>query len=75
MCLELYKLVQGQQKLSSYRTSYFMLSVQYFVWAQPRRPQSYEVSYTSVHPAALSHILGPKVYTARQTLTVYTFII
>lgn len=75
MCLELYKLVQGQQKLSSYRTSYFMLSVQYFVWAQPRRPQSYEVSYTSVHPAALSHILGPKVYTAQQTLTVYTFII
>ncbi|KAM8757171.1 ubiquitin-like modifier-activating enzyme 1 isoform 2-T2 [Acanthopagrus schlegelii] len=44
MCLELYKLVQGHQKLSSYRTSYFMLSVQYFVWAQPRRPQSYELA-------------------------------
>ncbi|XP_036957523.1 ubiquitin-like modifier-activating enzyme 1 [Acanthopagrus latus] len=44
MCLELYKLVQGHQKLSSYRTSYFMLSVQYFVWAQPSRPQSYELA-------------------------------
>ncbi|XP_073325275.1 ubiquitin-like modifier-activating enzyme 1 [Pagrus major] len=44
MCLELYKLVQGHQKISSYRTSYFMLSVQYFVWAQPRRPQSFELA-------------------------------
>nr|XP_046239442.1 ubiquitin-like modifier-activating enzyme 1 isoform X2 [Scatophagus argus] len=44
MCLELYKLVQGHQRISSYRTSYFFLSVQHFVWSQPRRAQSFEVA-------------------------------
>ncbi|KAM9361812.1 ubiquitin-like modifier-activating enzyme 1 [Symphorus nematophorus] len=44
MCLELYKLVQGHQKLSSYRTSYFILGVQYFVWAMPRQPETFEVA-------------------------------
>lgn len=47
MCLELYKLVQGHQKISSYRTSYFILAVQYFVWCQPRQAQSYKVSNSS----------------------------
>uniref|UniRef100_A0AAX7SXG1 E1 ubiquitin-activating enzyme n=1 Tax=Astatotilapia calliptera TaxID=8154 RepID=A0AAX7SXG1_ASTCA len=35
MCLELYKLVQGHQKISSYRTAYINLAVQYFVMSQP----------------------------------------
>lgn len=48
MCLELYKLVQGHQKISSYRTSYFILAVQYFVWCQPRQAQSYKVSNSSL---------------------------
>ncbi|XP_076597924.1 ubiquitin-like modifier-activating enzyme 1 [Chaetodon auriga] len=44
MCLELYKLVQGHQKLSSYRTSFFILALQHFVWCQPRRAQPFEVA-------------------------------
>lgn len=44
MCLELYKLVQGHQKMSSYRTAYINLAVQYFVLSQPSRPQSFEVA-------------------------------
>eukprot|EP00064_Thunnus_orientalis_P000855 superscaffoldBa00000050_g856 len=44
MCLELYKLVQGHQKISSYRTAYINLAVQYFVLSQPSRPQSFEVA-------------------------------
>lgn len=44
MCLELYKLVQGHQKISSYRTAYINLAVQYFVMSQPSRPQSFEVA-------------------------------
>ncbi|TKS71314.1 Ubiquitin-like modifier-activating enzyme 1 [Collichthys lucidus] len=44
MCLELYKLVQGHKKISSYRTSYFILAVDHFVWSQPLQPQSFEVA-------------------------------
>lgn len=44
MCLELFKLVQGHKKISSYRTAYLNLAVQYFVLSQPSRPQSFEVS-------------------------------
>ncbi|KAG8007735.1 Ubiquitin-like modifier-activating enzyme 1 [Nibea albiflora] len=44
MCLELYKLVQGHKKISSYRTSYFILAIDHFVWTQPLRPQSFEVA-------------------------------
>ncbi|XP_037535723.1 ubiquitin-like modifier-activating enzyme 1 [Nematolebias whitei] len=43
MCLELFKLVQGHKKISSYRTAYLNLAVQYFVLSQPSRPQSFEV--------------------------------
>ncbi|XP_016388112.1 ubiquitin-like modifier-activating enzyme 1 [Sinocyclocheilus rhinocerous] len=35
MCLELYKLVQGHQKLTSYRNAYINLATQYFVLSQP----------------------------------------
>ncbi|KAL0191708.1 hypothetical protein M9458_014406, partial [Cirrhinus mrigala] len=35
MCLELYKLVQGHQKISSYRNGYINLATQYFVLSQP----------------------------------------
>lgn len=48
MCLELYKLVQGHQKISSYRTAYINLAVQYFVMSQPSRPQQFEVSNSSI---------------------------
>ncbi|XP_019214768.1 ubiquitin-like modifier-activating enzyme 1 [Oreochromis niloticus] len=44
MCLELYKLVQGHQKIGSYRTAYINLAVQYFVMSQPSRPQQFEVA-------------------------------
>ncbi|XP_023135555.3 ubiquitin-like modifier-activating enzyme 1 isoform X1 [Amphiprion ocellaris] len=50
MCLELLKLVQGHQKITSYRTAYFNLAVQYFVLSLPSRPQDFEVAgkkYTS----------------------------
>uniref|UniRef100_A0AAX7VBJ1 E1 ubiquitin-activating enzyme n=1 Tax=Astatotilapia calliptera TaxID=8154 RepID=A0AAX7VBJ1_ASTCA len=48
MCLELYKLVQGHQKISSYRTAYINLAVQYFVMSQPSRPQQFEVSNKNI---------------------------
>ncbi|XP_016367703.1 ubiquitin-like modifier-activating enzyme 1 [Sinocyclocheilus rhinocerous] len=35
MCLELYKLVQGHQKITSYRNTYIYLANQYFVPSQP----------------------------------------
>ncbi|KAF3689956.1 Ubiquitin-like modifier-activating enzyme 1 [Channa argus] len=44
MCLELYKLVQGHEKISSYRTAYINLAVQYFVMSQPCRPQQFTVA-------------------------------
>lgn len=44
MCLELFKLVQGHKKISSYRTAYLNLAVQYIVLSQPCRPPSFEVS-------------------------------
>uniref|UniRef100_A0A7N5ZW35 E1 ubiquitin-activating enzyme n=1 Tax=Anabas testudineus TaxID=64144 RepID=A0A7N5ZW35_ANATE len=44
MCLELYKLVQGHKKISSYRTAYVNLAVQYFVMSQPSRPLQFKVA-------------------------------
>ncbi|XP_068171349.1 ubiquitin-like modifier-activating enzyme 1 [Antennarius striatus] len=44
MCLELYKLVQGHQKIDSYRTSYFVLAVPYFVWTLPGRAKPFKVA-------------------------------
>ncbi|KAI3369989.1 hypothetical protein L3Q82_024797 [Scortum barcoo] len=48
MCLELYKLVQGHKNISVYRTTYFHLGVEYFVWSLPCRPPHYKVSNSSV---------------------------
>uniref|UniRef100_A0A3Q1EVW6 E1 ubiquitin-activating enzyme n=1 Tax=Acanthochromis polyacanthus TaxID=80966 RepID=A0A3Q1EVW6_9TELE len=53
MCLELLKLVQGHQKITSYRTAYINLAVQYFVLSQPSRPQDFEVSNSSIPPQPL----------------------
>lgn len=44
MCLELFKLVQGHQKITSYRTAYINMAVQYFVLSQPSRPLDFEVA-------------------------------
>lgn len=44
MCLELYKLVQGHQKISSYRTAYMYLAAPHFVFSQPTPPQQFEVA-------------------------------
>ncbi|XP_071350333.1 ubiquitin-like modifier-activating enzyme 1 [Trachinotus anak] len=44
MCVELYKLVLGHQNISSYRTAYINLAVQYFVLSQPCRPPHFEVA-------------------------------
>ncbi|CAG06970.1 unnamed protein product [Tetraodon nigroviridis] len=41
MCLELYKLVQGHRDISSYCTSFFNLSSQYFVWSRPTRAKRF----------------------------------
>lgn len=54
MCLELFKLVQGHDKMSSYRTAYMNLAVQYFVLSQPSRPQAFEVSNSSTQPHLFS---------------------
>uniref|UniRef100_UPI0037E71DDB ubiquitin-like modifier-activating enzyme 1 n=1 Tax=Semicossyphus pulcher TaxID=241346 RepID=UPI0037E71DDB len=44
MCLELYKLVQGHQKIDSYRSAYFTLAVQYFVISKPSRAPHFEIA-------------------------------
>ncbi|XP_038128902.1 ubiquitin-like modifier-activating enzyme 1 [Cyprinodon tularosa] len=44
MCLELFKLIQDQKKITSYRTAYLNLAVQYFVMSQPCHPPSFEVA-------------------------------
>ncbi|XP_052414184.1 ubiquitin-like modifier-activating enzyme 1 [Carassius gibelio] len=44
MCLELYKLVQGHQKLTSYRNAYINLATQYFVLSQPCVPPTFTVA-------------------------------
>ncbi|KAM4588935.1 ubiquitin-like modifier-activating enzyme 1 [Odontesthes bonariensis] len=44
MCLELFKLIQGHEKISSYRTAYLNLAVQYFVLSLPSRPPDFEVA-------------------------------
>uniref|UniRef100_A0A8C3AR08 Ubiquitin-activating enzyme E1 n=1 Tax=Cyclopterus lumpus TaxID=8103 RepID=A0A8C3AR08_CYCLU len=57
MCLELYKLVQGHQKISSYRTAYMYLPVTHIVFAQPTQAKTFEVSNSSLHPHIFSYIL------------------
>lgn len=47
MCLELYKLVQRHRKIASYRTAYFVLGTQNFVWCKPRRAPRFQVSRAS----------------------------
>lgn len=44
MCLELYKLVQGHQKITSYRNAYINLATQYFVLSQPCVAPTYTVA-------------------------------
>lgn len=44
MCLELYKLVQGHQKISSYRTGFVNLGVSYFVLSFPSRAKPFTVA-------------------------------
>ncbi|KAM7402239.1 hypothetical protein PAMP_017498 [Pampus punctatissimus] len=44
MCLELFKLVQGHQKVSSYRTAYINLAAQHFVLSLPSEPQPFKVA-------------------------------
>ncbi|XP_041743474.1 ubiquitin-like modifier-activating enzyme 1 isoform X2 [Coregonus clupeaformis] len=44
MCVELYKLVQGHRKISSYRSGYINLAVQYCVLSEPLGPQRFMVA-------------------------------
>ncbi|KAM9813902.1 ubiquitin-like modifier-activating enzyme 1 [Neosynchiropus ocellatus] len=44
MCLELYKLVQGRQEISSYRVAFLNLGCPHFVLAQPGRVEHFEVA-------------------------------
>uniref|UniRef100_A0A4W5PET7 E1 ubiquitin-activating enzyme n=1 Tax=Hucho hucho TaxID=62062 RepID=A0A4W5PET7_9TELE len=48
MCVELYKLVQSHRKISSYRSGYINLAVQYCVLSEPLGPQRFIVSQHSV---------------------------
>uniref|UniRef100_A0A671SNY4 E1 ubiquitin-activating enzyme n=1 Tax=Sinocyclocheilus anshuiensis TaxID=1608454 RepID=A0A671SNY4_9TELE len=49
MCLELYKLVQGHQKIASYRNAYINLATQYFVLSQPCVAPTFTVSDEATH--------------------------
>ncbi|XP_066519656.1 ubiquitin-like modifier-activating enzyme 1 [Hoplias malabaricus] len=44
MCLELYKLVQGHQRISSFRVAYINMAVQYYVLSQPGRAPTFTVA-------------------------------
>uniref|UniRef100_A0A8C6ULV6 E1 ubiquitin-activating enzyme n=1 Tax=Neogobius melanostomus TaxID=47308 RepID=A0A8C6ULV6_9GOBI len=44
MCLELYKLLQGHQSITSYRTAFVNLAVMYFVMSLPSRAKPFTVS-------------------------------
>uniref|UniRef100_A0A7N8WXJ0 E1 ubiquitin-activating enzyme n=1 Tax=Mastacembelus armatus TaxID=205130 RepID=A0A7N8WXJ0_9TELE len=57
MCLELYKLVQGHQKISSYRTAYIHLGVQHFVLCQPSPAPQLVVSNGTSHSLTDSHCI------------------
>lgn len=61
MCLELYKLVQGHRKISSYRSAYVNLAVQQFVLFQPCGPQPFTVSNSSVHRQTFLATLSDRV--------------
>ncbi|KAM3620835.1 uncharacterized protein V6R79_002659 [Siganus canaliculatus] len=44
MCLELYKLVQGHHKISSYRICYLILSIQHYLSCHPRKASTFQVA-------------------------------
>lgn len=44
MCLELYKLVQDQRNVDSYRAAFFNLAVALFVLSKPSKPQRFTVA-------------------------------
>ncbi|KAL7891776.1 hypothetical protein AOLI_G00012520 [Acnodon oligacanthus] len=44
MCLELYKLVQGHRRISSFRVAYVNMAVQYYVLSQPGRAPTFTVA-------------------------------
>uniref|UniRef100_A0A673ZX66 E1 ubiquitin-activating enzyme n=1 Tax=Salmo trutta TaxID=8032 RepID=A0A673ZX66_SALTR len=70
MCVELYKLVQGHRKISSYRSGYINLAVQYCVLSEPLGPQRFTVSDRSAHtPTVL--IRGVVSIQVRQGVTVH----
>uniref|UniRef100_A0A4W4ENE5 E1 ubiquitin-activating enzyme n=1 Tax=Electrophorus electricus TaxID=8005 RepID=A0A4W4ENE5_ELEEL len=57
MCLELYKLVQGHQRISLFRNTYINLAVQYFVFSQPCTAPRFTVSDAScAHTHTHTHI-------------------
>uniref|UniRef100_A0A672MNJ1 Ubiquitin-activating enzyme SCCH domain-containing protein n=1 Tax=Sinocyclocheilus grahami TaxID=75366 RepID=A0A672MNJ1_SINGR len=49
MCLELYKLVQGHQKITSYCNTCIYLANQYFVPSQPCVTPTFTVSDKTIH--------------------------
>uniref|UniRef100_A0A8C1PUP7 Ubiquitin-activating enzyme SCCH domain-containing protein n=1 Tax=Cyprinus carpio TaxID=7962 RepID=A0A8C1PUP7_CYPCA len=49
MCLELYKLVQGHQKIRSYCNAYINLATQYFVPSHPCAAPTFTVSDKTIH--------------------------
>uniref|UniRef100_A0A8C2ES38 E1 ubiquitin-activating enzyme n=1 Tax=Cyprinus carpio TaxID=7962 RepID=A0A8C2ES38_CYPCA len=58
MCLELYKLVQGHQKITSYRNAYINLATQYFVLSQPCVAPTYTVSDEATHLSPSNMLLA-----------------
>uniref|UniRef100_A0A672SHD5 E1 ubiquitin-activating enzyme n=1 Tax=Sinocyclocheilus grahami TaxID=75366 RepID=A0A672SHD5_SINGR len=58
MCLELYKLVQGHQKITSYRNAYINLATQYFVLSQPCVAPTFTVSDEATHLSPSNIVLS-----------------
>uniref|UniRef100_A0A8C6UVF3 E1 ubiquitin-activating enzyme n=1 Tax=Neogobius melanostomus TaxID=47308 RepID=A0A8C6UVF3_9GOBI len=54
MCLELYKLLQGHQSITSYRTAFVNLAVMYFVMSLPSRAKPFTVSLRARGHCSLS---------------------
>uniref|UniRef100_A0A9J7Y201 E1 ubiquitin-activating enzyme n=1 Tax=Cyprinus carpio carpio TaxID=630221 RepID=A0A9J7Y201_CYPCA len=74
MCLELYKLVQGHQKITSYRNAYINLATQYFVLSQPCVAPTYTVSDEATHLSPSNMLLHSCEMFSSNLRFIYNFI-
>lgn len=52
MCLELFKLVQGHQQISSFRNSFLNLATSYYFLSQPLKDPGFTVSTAAAYKDA-----------------------